>query len=64
MDERQRLRRTRVPEKLLRACVVCLACIALNVVGAEAARLLRSCVNLRMHMEKFAPPLAGNDSRS
>ena len=23
----------------------------------EAARLLRSCVNLRMHMEKFAPPL-------
>ena len=23
----------------------------------EAARLLRSCMNLRMHMEKFAPPL-------
>jgi DNA repair protein RecO (recombination protein O) len=28
----------------------------------EAARLLRGCVNLRMHMEKFAPPLPeGND---
>ena len=23
----------------------------------EAARLLRSCVNLRMHLERFAPPL-------
>ena len=23
----------------------------------EAAKLMRSCVNLRMHMEKFAPPL-------
>lgn len=28
----------------------------------EAARLLRSCVNLRMHMEKFAPPLTGSDN--
>ena len=27
----------------------------------EAARLLRSCVNLRMHMEKFAPPLWDGD---
>ena len=28
----------------------------------EAARLLRSCVNLRMHMEKFAPPLWEGES--
>jgi hypothetical protein len=29
----------------------------------EAARLLRSCVNLRMHMERFAPPLLDGDDR-
>lgn len=29
----------------------------------EAARLLRSCVNLRMHMEKFAPPLAKEEGQ-
>lgn len=29
----------------------------------EAARLLRSCVNLRMHMDKFAPPLIEAENR-
>ena len=28
----------------------------------EAARLMRSYVNLRMHMEKFAPPLYADDA--
>ena len=59
MDTRQRLKESRVPAKLVRACVFCLACIALNAVGAEVALLLRLPVYLDTMGTVLASMLGG-----